>query len=183
MKRVQAPHAGIGPMSRQIAAKCMLWLAAVLVPMQGLPAAGSTCACSLAAENAAALGDDKNAPAAETSDRCGNRKAGESPACCETRASCCPTKRCCCHSGAKGCQGSCPCGASCHCGEPRTPKPPVPPMGSQTIGKALVEAIVASSHGSVFPLETQLPLPCHPVEFCAADTALSRCILLCRFTT
>lgn len=146
--------------TQHIAARTFVWLAAVTIPMQGLPAATCGCTsivtCSHETKPIASCCDSSLVASSKTSAKQG--KAG-------------------CHCGS-----NCQCGFNCQCGKNNAPaEPAVPPVENRS-----PERVVADSAATASFVTVDLPsTPRQHLERRAgpdALTALDRCATLCRFT-
>jgi hypothetical protein len=155
--------------NKALVARTLIWLAAIAVPAQWLPAASCGCA---------------------SSNNC-CQKDGQSKCCCS------PEKvkqgRCCCTRGrtaaANSCCGkterdkvsSCTCGDNCMCGKTETPKPIIPPTESNSAVKVAGDSLSLVSLATVY--EPQVSSRHNDKAFDAGHfAALELCISLCRFT-
>ena len=146
--------------TQHIAARVFVWLAAVTIPMQGLPAATCGChsivTCSHETKPIASCCASNLAASSKTSAR-------------REKASC--------HCGA-----NCQCGPNCQCGKNNAPaEPAVPPAENSSPKRIVADSSAAASFVTVYqPSTTRQHL-----EKCVgpdALTALDRCATLCRFT-
>jgi hypothetical protein len=197
--------------TQQITARIFVWLAAVVIPFQGVPS--TTCGCTTAGVRSHETNvtqsccDSSLATPGKTSASCCSQKrigrccctgakvcrCGEGSPCRRQSRACCSVQAtngsCCSGSDSvarqkAGCQcgADCPCGANCQCGKPNAPSEPAAPP----VENSSPERIVASS-AAVASLATV----CQPsttrqhLDRCAKADALAavdRCITLCRFT-
>ncbi len=154
--------------TQHIAARTFVWLAAVAIPLQGLPAVACGCdsvvTCSHEIET--------------------------TPNCCSTvkaEAGCCSTDKtsgCCCSKGDSKAAGNscCPCGDNCRCGENNVPaEPTAPPVENSSPERIVADSLAATSFATVYQLSATRR---HSNVSAGADvlTALDRCATLCRFT-
>lgn len=170
--------------TQHIAARTFVWLAAVAIPLQGLPA--FTCGC-----DSVATCSHKT----ETVPSCCSTGKTNSGCCSKnkTTASCCSKDKssgsCCSSDEAKTtgkggclCEGSCTCGANCQCGKDSVPaEPTAPPVENSSPKRVVADSAAAASIAAIYqPSSTGR----HP-NVCTGATALSaldRCATLCRFT-
>jgi len=145
--------------TRLIAVRAFVWLAAIAIPFQGLPSA--TCGCT------------SIAPPTETSSCCQQ----EEPSCCSVDVSSV--------SSESGCQCStaCQCGDNCQCSvSSDSPTEPVaPPAESNSPERILVDSVGSASFATFcLPSTTRQ----HSDHYAGANarTALDCCVSLCRFT-
>ena len=171
--------------TEHIAARTLIWLAAVAIPVQGLPPAA--CACTKVVSETCCA-SSQNSPGrcpcmgAEIC-RCGesSRCHKPSPSCCSEQnaaPSCCHS--CCC---SRDSNGTCPCGSHCQCGKNDAPKAPAtPPTENNNSSERIVaDATSAGSFADLYnPDMTQRNLDFNAGA--AALGALDRCVVLCRFT-
>lgn len=179
--------------TQHLAARTLVWLAAVAIPMQSLQSAASGCACLKTCFEAVDRSQGSCCASGQPSPgrcsctgamvcRCGETSPchRQAHACCSgqrAKASCCSGGRC---SPTR--DGTCPCGANCHCGENNVPEAPAtPPVENYS-----PERIVAASASAVScAIVHQLVTTRQHLDVCAAADALSaleRCVTLCRFT-
>jgi hypothetical protein len=194
--------------TQHIAARTFVWLAAMAIPLQGVPSVACGCTSSASCCN----------EVRQCQGCCG---AGSSSACETASASCCSEQttvpcRCTgakicrcgetssCHQqgghrqGGSCCSGSiaannccsgdeagagCSCGDNCQCGQQNNAptEPAAPPVENNSPERILVDsAEVASAEAAYLPSTTQ-----RHADLCAgvdALSALDRCVNLCRFT-
>jgi hypothetical protein len=155
--------------SKYLAARVLIWLAAIAVPLQGVPA--KSCGCV----------DSKTCCQKDTESNCCWCRSAE-----KARGWCCSARRqaaahACCgdHTGQKsGCQ----CGSRCQCGQSKPPQPTAPPVESNTPA----EKVVSDGASAAFIADVVLPEVAQSHFGAAIElgtaTALDRCVFLCRFT-
>lgn len=187
--------------TRGITARTLIWLAAMTVPVQGLPAASCGCATS----------DQSRCQTVEQSKRCcattavttkhsccqeqiaGPCRCTGAKVCrcgdknpCRERAHACCTERATTHSCCSSCdtagESACPCGINCQCGQSKEPsKPAAPPVENNTAEKVASDSVSTVSLATV----VQPPIARRTLDSSAmtdALAALDRCATLCRFT-
>ena len=163
------------------AAKTLIWLAAILAPLQGLPLFAGGCRCGASGKHQcgrmAAV-----SPMPSQRQQCCHQKAEVSvPPCCRGRQS---ENRPCCGAQEKKeatpvsscCQGA----AVCLCAPSDSPSPVVPPPSNGPTAKELC----CPAAGAVALLAGELPppLPQFAAEGASPPlTPLDRCSTLCRF--
>jgi hypothetical protein len=157
--------------TKHIAARMLIWLAAIAILGQGLPAA--SCACS-----AGQVG------CRQQNLRSGGCTAKSSGGCCSSaHREAAVAGNCCCERGGNKGKQSCKCGVSCQCGKARQSEPAAPPVEDNRPAEkvvshaALAGLIVPVVHAPVLTLgqrDASLHL--------SAATALDRCVSLCRLT-
>ena len=136
-----------------ISARLLIWLAAISVPVQGLPA--WSCACSAGSNQACDEGEPQQA------------------CCCGDRDSCCGRGQAC------KCGSGCQCGKP----KQPQPAAPAPVDDSRPLEKLLADAeIVTSGTIAVVSEPPSLTEWSHGSDRAHAAAALDRCISLCRFT-
>lgn len=156
--------------TKHIAARTLIWLVAIAVPVQGLPAASCGCPRSISC--------------------C--QKTGQSKVCCcsaeQVRAGrCCCTQRTgkvvqssCCKAQCWA-NSSCRCGVNCRCGETEPPSPAALPVENSPTRNSVSDAVSTISVTAGY----QPQLSRRPNDTSAETglfTALDRCVSLCRFT-
>ncbi len=179
-------------MTRHTAARTLVWLATIAMPLQSLPTAA--CGCTTSGAQACEVGGALAGSGELSVGRCPCTGAevchcGELSPCRKSSShSCCSEKSAspsCCHGCccSRGNTGTCPCGANCQCGNSDAPKaPPTPPTENNDSSERILADIlsVGSFAGIYSPDATRQHLDIYPVA--AALDALDRCVVLCRFT-
>ena len=146
--------------------RLVIWLVALTIPVQNLPAA--SCGCSECAINLRAK------PECQTC-CCALTEQAARTCCCSQRQ-----ERCCSQNPQKS-DSECQCGGNCRCGqsEPTQPFTPISPPN-------LIESVAQtadSANGNLLPLAPQTPEGHSKASSTSyASTALDRCAALCRFT-
>lgn len=157
--------------TRHTAARTLIWLAALAIPVQGLPA--SSCGC--------------------TGGKACCREVGQRPGCCcaaerVREARCCCARReteagqSCCGKAQSGPDSGCRCGTHCRCGKTSQPTPATPtPVEHDSMEKLVSHA---ASTVSVDSVDQHLVMPRRNegARESGAFTAQDRCIRLCRLT-
>ena len=153
--------------TRDIVARTLIWLAAIAVPVQGLPAASCGCA------------SDKTSCKAGDACCCSAEIVRRGRCCCTTRQV--GTAHSCCSKAAGGQESACKCGLNCQCGKPKQPKPATPPVENNRTEKVASNSFTTVSVAIVYRPETTRRRDgrCAHVD---VVTALDRCTSLCRFT-
>ncbi len=193
--------------TKRIAARTLIWLAAVTVPVQGLPAAACGCtsgrsccqkdeksgSCCCAAKSHASGKPQHSCCQQRSADRCrctGAKvgRCGESSPCRKQSRSCCAERvatgtRCAANNSDTFGVLACKCGVNCQCGTSKEPREPVaPPVenNNPTEKMASDSGSIARDATAHAPQITQR----HADACVEADalTALDRCASLCRFT-
>lgn len=147
--------------------RIFVWLAAIAIPLQGLPTAA--CSCTQATVCASEVVASQCSCTGAKVCQC-----GETSACCQPKTSCCSSKT----SIEAGCQ----CGDQCHCGESSVPsKPTAPPVENSSPERIVTDAAATALFGAVYLSSTtrqhwDLSAGAH------ALTAHDCCVSLCRFT-
>lgn len=150
-----------------IAARLVIWLIAITMPVQGLPAAD--CGCSGVCIETESKTD-------RPTDGCALAKREAGDCCCSKQHP--VAKPTCCRENL---DSQCQCGEDCRCGTDDLPQPSVPVSQESATEKTAQAANPANG-------EFLLPAPrTTGGRFKAtlkvnASTALDRCVLLCRFT-
>ena len=153
---------------RQLATKTLVWLAAVLVPLQSLPTAA--CCCATASQQ------DSDA----------EQRQGSGSACCLSATSCCASTHaqslsCCKTTHQAPAKCSCQTTGVCSCRPHNSPSPSpqAPPEGGRQVVHiasqpvAVVSLCLDDSRGSTSASHGAWSSACSGFE---------RCIVLCRFT-
>lgn len=148
--------------------RILICLAALTVPLQGLPAATCTCCPGHGLTVADCCSSQNN-----------------STSCCCTGASLCQCSdsdadSACCDDNQVGEPTACHCGSSCHCGESHsTPIPLTPAPVQKTPTEQLTESSrSASTTTLITQVRTTRPVSC----FSGSERAADRCACLCCFT-
>ena len=190
-------------MTQHIAARAMVWLAAIVLPLQGVPTAACSCMTSATSANnreqppscggvsSASVSDTSPAPCCSQKSVSRCRCAGATTCCCgEVSSSQQPSRSCCsgstrsqsCCSSDDGSSG-CSCGDNCQCGQNDSPpQPTVPPLENNSPERIVADsAAAASCEAAAHPSPT---LRRHSDRCAGANppSALDRCVSLCRFT-
>ncbi|QDV73791.1 hypothetical protein Spa11_19900 [Botrimarina mediterranea] len=184
-----------------IAARTLVWLAAIAMPLQGVQT--SACGCtnsSTQASNATHSGGPARCCGKPTTGACPCTGAelcrcGKDSSCCQPKASCCSTAlpKCsgasCCH-GRSCCSGGseetsnngCSCGDNCQCGQSDSPSQPSTPPAEDTPTERVLLALTMPSAPNGVALS--LPERCRFdfLALAASLPAVDRCVSLCRFT-
>lgn len=157
--------------TKHIAARTLIWLAAIAILGQGLPAASCACSASLVGCPQQNLRGD----------------------CCATEkpvGSCCFALRevalagsCCCERGGNKDKQGCKCGVGCQCGKARQSEPAAPPVEDNRPAEKVVSH--AALAGLIVPVVNAPVLTlgqCDASLHLSTATALDRCVSLCRLT-
>ncbi len=191
--------------TRNIAARTLIWLAALAIPVQSLPAASCGCVSGLESGDQADCRCSEERDAGPTGcasqasrPSCCSKKSsgpcrctgaaicrcGNDSACRTTSSTCCSktasTNGCCCSE--KG-DGSCQCGPFCTCDMSDSQKlPPAEPLSpDQSSSEQLTASLSAdAATGEVVFMPPVRPAGSSPSDSIAA-TSLDRCIALSRF--
>ena len=156
--------------SKYIAARTLIWLAAIAVPVHGLPAescgcVGSTACCQTDTESKSC---------------CCRSAAKARGGCCSAQRKTAVAHACC--SDQTGQKSACNCGLSCQCGKSQPPQPTTPPVESNNS----TEKVVSDATAAAFIADVVLPeVPPQRIDVSIeldTVTALDRCVSLCRFT-
>lgn len=141
-----------------IAARTLIWLAVIAIPVQSLPA--SSCGCS--SGGTCCQGEQKPSSCCSAKKNHGKTSVTHS----------------CCGESQRDQDSPCNCEVNCQCGKSEQPKPATPPVENNAPEKA------ASDSVSMIPIHhPQTPQPHRDVST-AIDglVALNSCVSLCRFT-
>ncbi len=153
---------------RKVAARTLIWLAAMTVPFQSLPA--STCGCS--SSMCCSQKDEQSGSC------CSTEKARAGHDCCAARKAA-PASSCCCQAGG-GEDNACKCGANCQCGKTKRPAPVAPPTENNTTEKRVDDSVSTISLATACLART-VQRPDAEIMPQDADSALGRCVILSRF--
>ena len=181
-------------MTRNITTRTLIWLTAILVPVQGLPAAACGCAsgkrCDQKVEQSSNCCGASSSDAAATHNCCQSQSTGAcrctgAKVCrcgensdCKSAESCCGTDACCSNEGGSACS----CGTNCQCGSNHMPEKPVaPPVENNTAEKVASDSVLTVSLSTVYEPPAARRTPQTSVETDVL-AALDRCAALCRFT-
>lgn len=157
--------------TKHIAARTLIWLAAIAILGQGLPAASCACSASLVGCRQQNL----------RGDCCTAERPGGS--CCSAHREGSLAGSCCCERGGNKNKQGCKCGAGCQCGKARQSEPAAPPVednrpaekvASDAVLAGLVAPVVRAPVLTLGQRDSSLHL--------SAATALDRCVSLCRLT-
>lgn len=156
---------------QRIAARALIWLTAISVPAQSLPAAS----CGCARENAACCRASKSPQCC-----CAAEKVRERRCCCARQAV--ASQRSCCCEASSGAASLCQCGAHCQCRKTQAPPAAPPVENERCIAEKLVKD-AASAAPIVSALRFPLVLPSRDRPISSSPlTALDRCVSLGRLT-
>ena len=157
--------------SRNIAVRSLIWLAALAVPVQGLPAAN----CGCASGKKCCQGYEQSAGCS-----CCKAKGQVAPCCCTAkRAVVDRSERC--HATSSLDSPACNCGVDCQCGQDQQPEPVAPPVENESSQKIVGEIAAAVSPAT--SCQPDCPHRQHDASIQADSlTSLDRCACLCRFT-
>jgi hypothetical protein len=169
--------------TNSIAARTLIWLAAITIPVQGMPS--RSCGCARSKICCQKDGRSKGCCCSAEKVRegrccCADKQATSTGSCCSASRHKAALRSCCCT--ARGGQDStCNCGSNCQCGTNQQPRPATPPVENNTAEKMASDSIATVSVATVYqPQTTQR----HNHTSTAADAlaALDRCVSFCRFT-
>lgn len=194
--------------TEHIAARTFVWLAAMAIPLQGVPSVACGCTsdkscCSEVQQSQGCCGADERSAFETTSATCCSQQAlgpcrctgAKICRCDETSSchqgsgssesgSCCSGSKAtdsCCSSDETG--AGCSCGANCQCGqqENKPAEPSAPPVEHNSPERILIDSAESTSiEAAYLPSTTR-----RHTALCASVDALSaldRCVTLCRFT-
>lgn len=151
------------------AAKFVLWLIAITIPVQGFPAVPCRCEGALVNQHA-------NTPNPGCCCGLAEKKAGT--CCCSNSDT--ASKPSCCDSCCGNAESECPCGGNCRCGKSEPPQPLAPVSHEYPVEKAAPETNFGD-RALLLPTPKTPELDGSHVSSSTA-TALDRCATLCRFT-
>ena len=156
--------------TRGITARTLLWLAAITVPVQGLPAA--SCGCN---------GGTTCCKARQSQDCCCSaEKVREGRCCCACGEA--ESGHSCCSKAKKSNDSGCKCGMNCQCGQAKQSQPATPtPPENNSAEKIASDVATAVSVVAVYQPPV-LPSGNERSVQLDAFTGRDRCISLCRFT-
>ncbi len=179
--------------TQHVVARTFVWLAAMVIPVQGLPSVACGCTRVTPAIGAAVPSQACcSATYQPTPTRCpctGAKicRCGKSSSCKRQVHTCCsarPEQHSCCSVGSCSCsdEGTCSCGANCQCGKKSTPpKPVAPPAENNSTERIVADSTALASLATIYqPCPTRQDLDVSAGT--GALTSLDRCITLCRFT-
>ncbi len=151
---------------RDITARTLIWLAAIAVPIQGLPAA--SCGCASGKTSCKAAGA-----------RCCSTEKVREGCCCGAHWQV-GTVPSCCGKAPSGHDSPCKCGFNCQCRKGKLPKPATPPVAENQTEKMADDSVSTVSVAIVYVSQTT---PRRADPFVDADvlTVRDRCASLCRF--
>ena len=153
---------------RQLATKTLVWLAAVLVPLQSLPAAACCCTSASQQESGAEQRQGPSNPCCLTAGSCCDSTRAESHSCCKTTHQL-PSKCSCTTTGVCSCQ---PHNSS-------SPDPQAPPEGGRQVVHIAAQPLAAVS----LCVDDSRGLASTSYgAWLSACSGFERCIVLCRFT-
>lgn len=191
--------------TRNIAARTLIWLAALAIPVQAFPGASCGCVSGLERSNQADCrcseerdAESTSSPSQASHPTCCSKKSSGPCRCtgaavcrcgqdstCRGTSSCCSKSdskhgRCCSEKG----DGACQCGPFCTCNVGGSQElPPAEPLSpDQSSSEQLTASLSAdTATGDIVPLPPVRPAASSPSDLIAA-TSLDRCIALSRFT-
>ena len=150
------------------AARTLIWLAAMTLPVQGLSAVPSGCTSRSCCQ--------KNEPSAGC---CAVEKVVEGHRCCNDKRAT-PAKSCCTGKSCCPCGSHCTCGPYCECGKAKRPMPATPPVENKRPEQVTNDLVSTGSIATVY--QPQVTYPCDDASSESGHlAALDRCISLCRF--
>lgn len=177
--------------TEHIAARTLIWLAALAIPVQGM--SSPTCGCMNSTTSSVRTEGSPDSCCASGSSKsrhcpctgaevchCGEASPCHKPAhaCCSKRSatpSCC---HCCC---SKDSNETCPCGANCQCGKKdRSEVPATPPVENHSPNRIVADAVTVGCYAE-FNLAEATSQHLDVCVWASAISALQRCVILCRF--
>lgn len=184
-----------------VIARAMVWLAAVAMPLQGLPAAACSCIASSDAVTATNKADEAPSCCNESTRAClctgasichcgeeSDCSRSNTIPCCSSvtdghslqRLSCCQTRSCFCGDESRAM--SCSCGDNCRCGQSEPPAhPATPPAEDCQSERVLVPSLMPAAIGNeahILPRTFRFD----SAALSASLPTIDRCVSLCRFT-
>lgn len=156
--------------TRSITARTLIWLAAITVPVQGLPATSCGCTSGTSCCNARQ----------SQGCCCSAEKVRDGRCCCARREA--ESGHSCCSKAKSSHDSVCKCGINCQCGKAKQSQPATPTQpennSAEKIASDVANAVcvVAADQPPVTPRGSQGAVQSD------AFTAQDRCISLCRFT-
>lgn len=156
--------------TRDVAASLVIWLTALTVPVQALPAL--SCGCTTSNKSCCANGEQA------TSSCCSATNAGK-------RTCCCTRKRAtisCCRKAKLGAKNTvCKCGSACRCRQGSEHQQAMPPVENENATQELVSLSLSTvSPATLYrPVVSRQHDDAFPHFVCVS--ALDRCAVLCRF--
>lgn len=155
--------------TRNFTARTLIWLAAIAVPVQSLPAA--TCGCE---SNQSCCGNKQSKTCC-----CLAERVQQGRCCCTTGRG--DTAHSCCSKANAEQDSPCKCGLNCQCRKSKQPTPAAPTPEDNTTQKVASNSTSIVSLVSVY--QPQVSKRHNDVAFDAGSlAALELCISLCRFT-
>ena len=155
--------------TRNITARTLIWLAAVTVPVQGLPA--PSCGCT----GGEACCKQQHVRGC----CCSARKVRERCCCCASLQAGAGSS--CCSEAESGQDSSCNCGLDCQCGKATQQEPATPPVEDNQTEKVVGDSLTTTTRATFGQPQTTRRREYESAGVVAV-TALDRCTSLCRFT-
>lgn len=153
--------------NQHIAARTLIWLAAIAIPVQGLPAASCACSVSHPCCQQEKLKDGG----------CATEKPGDD--CCSARRQAALAHDCCCCQ--RGKDPGCKCGPGCQCGKAKPTEPAAPPIeNDRPTEKVVSGAAFAGLIAAVAPYSRNATPQLDASRELNAASALDRCVILGR---
>lgn len=161
--------------ARNFTARMLIWLAAFMLPVQGL--LGATCGCGDASSCGSSRGcccsaDDVR----EGTCCCAGKQDNTGHSCCSAANETTLVGSDCCGAGT-----ACTCGPGCHCGQPPQSSPSTPPVENDTAEKAGSESTVTPSVAIIVVPRVERH-DYDGLRNASTLAAVDRCVSLCRFT-
>ena len=154
-----------------IVARVVIWLMAVTVPAQSLPAAD--CGCGEACIHRAVKAQTRTKACC-----CSQVKRDAGECCCCKKRSAPPT---CCRQEFENSVSDCCCGDDCRCGESE-PSPPFAPVSQETLKEKIARQVHFAEGMFFIPLARTAEGDCIVCSSTDGSSAADRCAALCRFT-
>ena len=152
--------------TRHVAARTLLWLAAMTVPLQGL--AATSCGCG-------GVGGNAESPQG----CCSVDDANHKTCCCAQKRS---ATHSCCQPADNQQSSGCTCDVNCSCRNQSPRTPATPPVENETPTDKIASESLAANPVTIVCIHSDTRrLDAAPSHALALD-ALDRCVSLCRFT-
>lgn len=150
-----------------------LWLAAVAVPIQGLPSVSCGCASARAGQS--------QIEASGGNDCCSDTAELVENSCCAARSSKSDVDGCCCcRNGNRS--STCQCGDDCRCGKSTDPKPAVPPAPNTNTTQKITSIVLVTSAVGLYVTPPGREDDQGSLTHIICVPAAQKCVHLCRFT-
>jgi hypothetical protein len=155
--------------TKYFAIRCLIWLAALALPVQGFTAADCGCAST------------KNCCQGQSTACCCSRAKVQMGPCCCTGNRTADNGSSCCNATSNSGSSACNCGGNCQCGQDQQPTPATPPVENESSQKTTGEIASAVCVATSYQLDCLQRQHGTSVQTDSL-TSLDRCACLCRFT-